>query len=374
MTPTVQAWDVVIVGAGPAGIGTAYAFTHFGIDRFTVLERHEVGASFARWPAEMRFITPSFNSNQFGWLDLNSFGLRVSPAYTIGKEHPSGQEYARFLQAFARYLELPVQTGVDVRSVRREDDGFVLRTSHGEVRARFVVWAAGEYQYPRMGGFPGAEHCLHNSRVRSWRELEGDDFVVIGGYESGIDAAVHLAANRKRVVVLDARGAWNAKEDDPSVSLAPFTRERLKAALSRGKVELVSQVRVTQVEKQRRGFAVLTDSGQTLHTRQAPILATGFASSLVLIEELFDWHEGKVKLTPDDESTRTPGLFLVGPQVWHDQVIFCFIYKFRQRFAVVARAIARRLGFDTDEMVEIYRSKGMFLDDLSCCKEACESC
>jgi thioredoxin reductase len=374
MTPTVQVWDVVIVGAGPAGIGTAYAFTHFGIGRVTVLERHEVGASFARWPAEMRFITPSFNSNQFGWLDLNSFGLRVSPAHSIGKEHPSGQEYARFLQAFARYLELPVQTGVDVRSVRREDDGFVLHTSHGEVRARFVVWAAGEFQYPRMGGFPGAEHCLHNSRVRSWRELEGDDFVVIGGYESGIDAAVHLAANRKTVVVLDARGVWNAKEDDPSVSLAPFTRERLEATLSRGKVELVSQVRVTQVEKQRGGFAVLTDSGQTLHTRQAPILATGFASSLVLIEELFDWHEGKVKLTPDDESTRTRGLFLVGPQVWHDQVIFCFIYKFRQRFAVVARAIADRLGLDTAEMVSVYRSKGMLLDDLSCCKETCESC
>ncbi len=380
MTETDQAWDVVIVGAGPAGIGTAYALTHFGNPRVTILERNEVGASFARWPEEMRFITPSFNSNQFGWLDMNSFGLRISPAQHLRREHPSGQEYARFLQAFTRLLELPVQEGVDVRSVRREGNKFVLHTSGGEVRAKFVVWAAGEFQYPKTGGFPGAELCLHNSRVGSWRDLEGDDFVVIGGYESGIDAAVHLTVNRKKVTVLDGKAVWDSKDEDPSVSLSPFTRDRLKGALDRGKLELVGPARVTAVERRRRflgttnGFVVTTDDGRSLYTRQAPILATGFASSLTLIEDLFDWHEGKAKLTTDDESTRTPGLFLVGPQVWHDQVIFCFIYKFRQRFAVVAHAIAERLGIDTAEVVAVYRSKGMFLDDLSCCKEACETC
>lgn len=287
MTPTVQAWDVVIVDAGPAGIGTAYAFTHFGNPRVTVLERHEVGASFARWPTEMRFITPSFNSNQFGWLDLNSFGLRNSPADHLSKEHPSGQEYVRFLQAFTHFLELPVQEGVDVRSVRRVGDGFELHTSQGAVRARFVVWAAGEFQYPRTNGFPGAELCLHSSRVHSWRELEGDDFVVIGGYESGIDAAIHLTVNRKKVTVLDGKAAWQVEEEDPSVSLSPFTRERLDAALTKGTLELIGSARVTAVEKHRSGFVVTTDSGQTLHRRQAPILATGFVSSLVLIKHLF---------------------------------------------------------------------------------------
>ncbi len=374
MTNTDQVWDVVIVGAGPAGVGTAYALTHFGNPRVTVLERHEVGASFARWPEEMRFITPSFNSNQFGWLDMNSFGLRISPAQHLGKGHPSGQEYARFLQAFTKFLELPVQEGVDVRSVRRQDDGFVLDTSSGEVRAKFVVWAGGEFQYPRTNGFPGADLCLHNSRVGSWRNLEGDDFVVIGGYESGIDAAVHLTVNRKKVTVLDGKAIWQVADEDPSVSLSPFTRDRLRGALDRGRLELVGPARVTSVERHRRQFVVTTDDGRSLHTPQAPILATGFVSSLTLIEDLFDWHEGKARLTDNDESTRTPGLFLVGPQVWHDQVIFCFIYKFRQRFGVVAHTIAERLGIDTSEVADVYRSKGMFLDDLSCCKEACETC
>ena len=69
--------DVIVVGAGAAGIGVAFSLTHtFGLDpsRVVLLERGEaVGASFRSWPAEMRFISPSFN--QQGWtssFDLNS--------------------------------------------------------------------------------------------------------------------------------------------------------------------------------------------------------------------------------------------------------------------------------------------------------------
>ena len=71
-------------------------------------------------------------------------------------------------------------------------------------------------------------------------------------------------------------------------------------------------------------------------------------------------------LTLQDESTELPGLFLVGPEIKHNGHLFCYIYKFRQRFAVVARAIAGRLGVDTGPL-EYYRTHNMYLDDLSCC-------
>src|SRR5690348_6866313 len=82
-------FEVVIVGAGAAGIGTGIVLRDLGIERFTILERHEIGASFARWPREMRFITPSFTSNAYGLLDLNAVALNTSPAYTIQREHPT---------------------------------------------------------------------------------------------------------------------------------------------------------------------------------------------------------------------------------------------------------------------------------------------
>ena len=69
-----------------------------------------------------------------------------------------------------------------------------------------------------------------------------------------------------------------------------------------------------------------------------------------------------------------PGLFLCGPSVRHDGHIFCFIFKYRQRFAIVAQAIASTLGYDTDEFVEAYRGWGMYLDDLSCCGQECLTC
>merc|ERR1711871_698555 len=85
--------------------------------------------------------------------------------------------------------------------------------------------------------------------------------------------------------------------------------------------------------------------------------------------------EGAPLLNKQDESTKTPGLFLVGPAVRHGKLSFCFVYKFRQRFAIVADAIAQGLGLDTKEAVKVSRDMNMFLDDFTCCKSACgEAC
>jgi hypothetical protein len=93
--------------------------------------------------------------------------------------------------------------------------------------------------------------------------------------------------------------------------------------------------------------------------------------SLQLVREHFAWDEARrATLTEEDESTETPGLFVVGPSLRHEAIIFCYIYKFRQRFAVVAAAIGERLGLDLAPL-EIYREQGMFLDDLSCCDGDC---
>ena len=66
----------------------------------------------------------------------------------------------------------------------------------------------------------GAELCMHNSSVRSWADLPGDDFVVIGGYESGADAAINLAKAGKRCTVLASTATWNVCTPDPSTELA----------------------------------------------------------------------------------------------------------------------------------------------------------
>ena len=98
-------------------------------------------------------------------------------------------------------------------------------------------------------------------------------------------------------------------------------------------------------------------------------VACGRTKSMYFVQ----WkHDSSPKV---DESTLTPGLFLVGPAVRHDTLSFCFVYKFRQRFGVVADAMARGLGLDTAEAVERCREMNMFLDDFECCADGCgESC
>ena len=83
---------------------------------------------------------------------------------------------------------------------------------------------------------------------------------------------------------------------------------------------------------------------------------------------------GDAKLTKCDESTICPGLFLCGPQVRQDNEIFCFVYKYRQRFGVVINDISKRLGMpdvEREKAVEKCRKHHMFLDDISCCKATC---
>ena len=365
-----QGLPCIIVGAGAAGLGVARALQEVGVGA-VILERHEIGGSFRRWPREMRFITPSFPSNSFGTLDLNSVAIGTSPAFTLECEHPTGKQYADYLKSVVEYFHLPVQTGVDVKSLAPlAGGGFELETSSGRLKASTVIWAAGEFQYPKLRPFPGAEHAVHNSRVKSWKRLAGDDVIVIGGYESGIDAAVHLANAGKRVRVLERNSIWSSEASDPSITLSPFTWDRLLETPD-GRIEMIDEVEIDRIEKQRTGYAVIDVTGQRWLTKRRPILATGFEGSPALIRDLFDWRDdGFPLLNSVDESTRAPGLFLVGSLVRHERLVFCFIYKFRQRFGVVAHEIGQRMGHDTAPLQK-YRFWGMYLDDLTCCGSEC---
>mmetsp|Transcript_54394 Transcript_54394/g.122995 ORF Transcript_54394/g.122995 Transcript_54394/m.122995 type:complete len:576 (+) Transcript_54394:151-1878(+) len=450
-------FDVIVVGAGAAGVGVALMLTKvFGLDteRVLLLERGgAVGETFRRWPREMRFISPSFN--QQGWtssFDLNSVAFGTSPAFTLHAEHPTGAQYAAYLGDLAETAGLCVRLHTEVLAVRTRNgkEGFDIdavpvgvgggggglsgagaaTVAPTLLQSRFVIWAAGEFQYPSADAapsppFPGSELCQHNSRIRSWGELPGDDFVVIGGYESGMDAVSNLAACGKRCTVVSSTAYWDVVTADPSTELSPYTAERVRAArASAVPPRLLAPLRVVAVEaadeasaylvRARWGPPVEHPGGQlrttlhaaraaaaasdcaegselTLRTPQPPLLCTGFAGSVAasaVVRDLFEWGQpqsdrggeggcshGSPRLTEQDESTKTPGLFLVGPAVRHGELSFCFIYKFRQRFAIVADVIARGLGLCTEEAVKQCRKTDMYMDDLECCQAACgEAC
>ena len=363
--------DVVVVGAGPAGIGVAIALLDAGIERVLVLERNQVGSSFAQWPKETRFITPSFPSNSIGMLDLNSIAIGISPAYTMREEHPTGQNYAKHLQNVASFFKVPVREQTTVTNISQEDGVFRIETKQEPIWAKNVVWAVGEFQYPRVFSFVGSSMCRHTATIDSYGELKGDDFVVIGGYESGLDAAYHLARRNKRVTLIDRGCPWSDNSSDPSIALSTYSFERMKDARFKSNVELVPETDVSCVQRVDGGYNVLTKDGLTFNTSSRPLLATGFAGGHGLVADLFKLRDdGFPLLTKNDESTEVPGIFLCGPYVRQGNLIFCFIFKYRQRFAVVAKAIATSLGLPAEKL-ESYRRWGMYLDDLTVCGQDC---
>ncbi len=364
-------FDVIIVGAGPAGLGVAVVLQKLGID-FIILEKDEIGSSFKKWPKETRFISPSFTGNFFKMPDLNAITPDTSPALVLLKEHPTGDDYVAYLEGLSNFHNLPVHTGVNVDSVQKKGGSFALATSEGAYKCEYLIWAAGEYQYPKKNNFPGSDLCMHYAEVSSFSDLDGDDHIVIGAFESGFDASFNLVKQGKQVTLLDDSNYLELVKSDSSYSLSPFTRDRINEVID--SIDYRPGTLAISVELEDGNYIVKTLTGETFSSTQQPLNCTGFASSLTLVDELFQFREGFPLLTKDDESRKTKNLFLVGPQVKHKNALFCFIYKYRQRFAIVAESIARRKRVSRltiRKALKEYRDLNFYLKDLSCCDGEC---
>lgn len=344
--------DVVIVGAGPAGIGMALELNKIEGLEYEILESNRIGESFRRWPSQTRFISPSFYSNPFGLADLNSVDATSSPAALTGKEHLSGDEYADYLTFTADEAMLPIICDCKVLKVNSDPDGeFHLVTKRGELFTRYLIWACGEFQFPELKPFIGGEHCLHYAHIKDWQALKAPSYTVIGGYESALDSTINLLTLGCHVNLL-VRGSTLNNSDvfDPSQILSPYTRQRLNEVKTDESLNISFDVNVVEVASTEQGqFRINAKDGRHWNTENRPILGTGFikGGGAQQIKDLWMWDDdGHVALSEIDESIYTPGLFLVGPQVQHNQQIYCFIYKFRQRFARISQQIALRLQLD----------------------------
>lgn len=365
---------VLIVGAGPAGLGVSLALKKAGVTEQIVLDAREVGAAFSSWTSGMALLTPSFFSNSFGLTDLNSIDPDTSPADFLNTQHPDGPSYANYLEAIVQHFQLPVETGVKVTSVTKTSSNFSVETSQGLITTEFIVWAAGQFFHPRDRDFPGSQHALHNSAIKDWQELEGDSFTIIGGYESGVDAALNLINHGKKVRLISRGEPWASDHPDPSRSLSPRTLDRLREILKTPRkaesLEFVKNTTIKSIESSS-GFWTLRDQDDIpIATTTRPILANGFHSGLDLVSDLFDYDENSLPVFSEeaDESSITRGLFYSGPSLVHRNALFCFIYKFRARFGVIAAEIARRLDLpNIEENLQSYAKAGFMNTDLDCC-------
>ncbi|MFJ5621517.1 NAD(P)/FAD-dependent oxidoreductase [Peribacillus loiseleuriae] len=363
---------IAIIGGGPAGIGMGLLLKQNGLKDFIIMEKGEIGSTFYNWPKETRFITPSFTAHGFGHLDLNAIVPETSPAYTFGKEHLTGEEYGDYLNLLADHFQLPIAEYTTVLKITRDKNQYFLQTNESGdgFYASSIIIACGEYHFPKKT----FSHGIHYCEVSTWKDFSGDQ-LIIGGGESAADAAFHLAERGNKVDVYYPADAWYDHQVDPSRTLSPFTLERLNAQSVAKFVQEHPAKKVTEIKQNACGsYQVFFEDGECVETNSEPILCTGFNSGALQFGHLFEWSdEGVPLLTEKDESTTHPSVYLIGPNVRQKNTIFCFIYKFRQRFAVIADDIIFHHNLPRDnQLFQKYKQASMYLDDLSCCEADCQ--
>jgi cation diffusion facilitator CzcD-associated flavoprotein CzcO len=188
---------VAIVGAGPTGLAVAGTLRREGVDS-VLLERSDgIGESWRRRYARLQLHTVR-------WLS----GLPGLPVQRSAGKWVPKEAYADYLVAYARHYGLEPRLGVEVDRVDRTGESWTLRTSDGDVEARFVVVATGFSKMPFVPDWPGreslGERLRHSADYVDPAPYAGQDVLVVGSGNSGAEIAVDLAeggAARVRVSV-----------------------------------------------------------------------------------------------------------------------------------------------------------------------------
>lgn len=190
--------DVLIIGAGPAGLCAAVALARRGT-RTTVLERWDrVGEPWRQRPDGLRL-----NSGR---------GVSALPGQRYPRSagtFPARADVVTYLERYATRSR--VRTGVAVERIDRDRDGdrWVLHTSAGPMVARHVVVATGQFARPRTPTWPGsgtfAGRLAHAAEYRNPSPYRGRDVLVVGPGCSGVEIAAELAHAEAGSVHLSVR-------------------------------------------------------------------------------------------------------------------------------------------------------------------------
>jgi putative flavoprotein involved in K+ transport len=178
--------DVIVIGAGPAGLAAAGALRHYGIGAI-VLERSDgVGASWRRHYDRLHLHTVRWLSHLPGYKLPRRYGNWVAR-----------QDLVEYFEDYVDAHNLDVRTGVEVERLERNGERWLVHTADGNgFEADRVVIATGYNKHPFLPDWPGLDtytgDLIHSAYYKNPEPYLGKTVLVVGTGNSGAEICVDL--------------------------------------------------------------------------------------------------------------------------------------------------------------------------------------
>ena len=227
--------DVVIVGAGPAGLAAALAAKERGL-RFVTLEQEPtLGGSILHYPRRKLAMTAPFELPLVGkvrWREVSKEAL------------------LEFWDTVVRRTGLPVRFGERMEKLERGSARFGVTTGRTRYSAASVLLAIGRRGTPRKLEVPGEELPKVVYRLLEPEQYRGRRVLVVGGGDSAVEAALAISDESKAAVTLSYRGEALSR-------VKPKNRQRFEEAAAHGAVRPIWSSTVKSISPD----AVLLEQG-----------------------------------------------------------------------------------------------------------------
>jgi thioredoxin reductase (NADPH) len=323
--------DVLVIGAGPAGLATAIAASRAGLDA-RVIEKGALVNSLLHYPTEMVFFTTP---------ELMEIG---GMPFTSPNDKPTRLEALRYYRRVTDAYKLDVAFDETVVAISRDQAAeggiFVVdtqsprgvRRSH---RGRFAVLATGAYDFANMMGIPG-ENLPHVSHYYTQpHPYYRKKVVIVGGKNSAAEAALDLYRAGATVTLVHRQSALGD-------SIKYWVKPDIDNRIREGSIEARFDTRVIEIRPT--SVVVERDGARDDVEADAVFLLTGYRADTTLLRaagvDINPDTQGPV-YDPQTYETNVPGLFVAGAVVAGTRSGTVFIENGRFHGQQVVEAIVR---------------------------------